>query len=111
MVPLGAVTTFHSKLGPYRVVRYNLSPAVEVDGDTAPGYASGQSLATMDRLGQEVLPPGYETEWTAIAYQQKEQGNTAGVVFALATLFVFLVLAAQYESLALPLAGGPIRPM
>jgi hydrophobe/amphiphile efflux-1 (HAE1) family protein len=111
MLPLGAVTTFSTKSGPYRVVRYNLRPAVEVDGDTAPGYSSGQSLPTVEQLAAKVLPPGYDIEWTAIAYQQKEQGNTAGLVFGLATLFVFLVLAAQYESLALPLAVILIVPM
>ncbi len=111
MVPLGAFTTFHTKSGPYRVVRYNLNPAVEIDGDTAPGFSSGQSLATMEAIAKQVLPQGYDFEWTAIAYQQKEQGNTAGIVFALATLFVFLVLAAQYESLTLPLAVILIVPM
>src|ERR1700754_5299677 len=65
----------------------------------------------MEDLAAQVLPRDYEIEWTAIAYQQKEQGNTAGLVFALATLFVFLVLAAQYESLALPLAVILIVPM
>jgi multidrug efflux pump subunit AcrB len=65
----------------------------------------------MEQLAYQVLPAGYDFEWTAIAYQQKEQGNTAGIVFALATLFVFLVLAAQYESLALPLAVILIVPM
>jgi multidrug efflux pump subunit AcrB len=111
IVPLGAVTTFRSSSGPYRVVRYNLRPAVEVDGDTSPGYSSGQSLSTMEDLAAQVLPRDYDVEWTAIAYQQKEQGNTAGMVFGLTTLFVFLVLAAQYESLALPLAVILIVPM
>src|SRR6202012_471310 len=58
MVPIGAVATFHDKTGPYRVVRYNLNPAVEIDGDTAPGYASGQSLQTVDQLAERLLPPG-----------------------------------------------------
>jgi hydrophobe/amphiphile efflux-1 (HAE1) family protein len=111
MVPIGAVTTFEDKTGPYRVVRYNLMPAVEVDGDTAPGFSTGHSLSTMDKLADELLPPGYTHEWTGIAYQQKTAGNTAGVVFGMATLFVFLVLAAQYESLTLPLAIILIVPM
>ncbi|HMC92292.1 MAG TPA: efflux RND transporter permease subunit, partial [Allosphingosinicella sp.] len=111
MVPLGSVATFKDKTGPYRVVRYNLFPAVELDGDTAPGFSSGHSLDTMEKLAGETLAPGYSTEWTGIAYQQKEAGSTAGIVFALAVLFVFLVLAAQYESLTLPLAIILILPM
>jgi multidrug efflux pump subunit AcrB len=111
MVPIGSVATFQNKTGPYRVVRYNLHPAVEVDGDTAPGFSSGRSLTTMEKLAAETLPVGYEGEWTGIAYQQKAAGNTAALVFALAVLFVFLVLAAQYESLVQPLAIILIVPM
>ena len=111
MVPLGSVATFTGKTGPYRVVRYNLFPAVELDGDTAPGFSSGHSLTTVEKLAADTLAPGYSTEWTGIAYQQKEAGSTAGIVFALAVLFVFLVLAAQYESLTLPLAIILILPM
>jgi len=111
MVPLGSVATFQDRTGPYRVVRYNLAPAVEVDGDTAPGYSTGASLTTMEKLAAETLPRGFTYEWTEIAYQQRVAGNTAGLVFALAVLFVFLVLAAQYESLVLPLAIILIVPM
>src|SRR5690606_19079904 len=111
MVPLGAVATFHDKTGPYRVTRYNLAPAVAVDGDTAAGYSSGQSLATMEQVAAEALSRGYDTEWTGIAYQQEHAGNTAVLVFALAVLLVFLVLAAQYESLVMPLAIILIVPM
>jgi hydrophobe/amphiphile efflux-1 (HAE1) family protein len=111
MVPLGAVATFHDKTGPYRVTRYNLAPAVEIDGDTAPGYSSGQSLAAMEQLAGETLSRDFTAEWTGIAYQQKTAGNTAILVFAMAVLFVFLVLAAQYESLVMPLAIILIVPM
>ncbi|PEQ14351.1 RND transporter [Novosphingobium sp. PC22D] len=111
MVPLGSVATFENKTGPYRVVRYNLLPAIEVDGNTPPGYSSGQSLATMEKLADEVLPAGYAHEWTGIAFQQQSAGNTAAIVFGMAVLFVFLVLAAQYESLTLPLAIILIVPM
>jgi hydrophobe/amphiphile efflux-1 (HAE1) family protein len=110
MVPIGSVATFENKTGPYRVTRYNLFPAVEVDGDTAPGYSSGASLDAMETLSAE-LPPGYSAEWTGIAFQQKMAGSTAGLVFGLAVLFVFLVLAAQYESLTMPLAIILIVPM
>ena len=111
MVPIGTVSTFQDKTGPYRVVRYNLLPAVEIDGDTMPGYSSGQSLSIMEKLATDTLPSGYGHEWTNVAYQQVTAGNTAGVVFGMAVLFVFLVLAAQYESLTLPLSIILIVPM
>ncbi len=111
MVPIGSVSTFQDRTGPYRVVRYNLLPAVEIDGDTAPGYSSGQSLATMEKLAEVGNAAGYSSEWTGVAYQQKSAGNTAGLVFGMAVFFVFLVLAAQYESLTLPLAIILIVPM
>ena len=111
MVPLGSVTTFQDRTGPYRVSRYNGFPAVEIDGDTAPGYSSGQSLKSMETLAAKALPPGFATEWTGIAYQQKAAGSTSGLVFGMAVLFVFLVLAAQFESLILPLSIILIVPM
>jgi hydrophobe/amphiphile efflux-1 (HAE1) family protein len=111
MVPIGSVATFEDKTGPYRVVRYNLHPAIEVDGNVAPGYSTGQALSTMEKVADEALPAGYSHEWTGIAYQQATAGNTAGIVFGMAVLFVFLVLAAQYESLTLPLAIILIVPM
>jgi len=111
MVPVGSVTTFQDRTGPYRVSRYNGFPAVEIDGDTAPGYSSGQSLKSMEKLATETLPPGFATEWTGIAYQQKAAGSTSGLVFGMAVLFVFLVLAAQFESLILPLSIILIVPM
>ncbi len=111
MVPIGSIATLHDTTGPYRVTRYNLSPAVAVDGDTAPGYSTGQSLVTMKKVASEALARGYTTEWTGIAYQQDTAGNTAILVFALAVLLVFLVLAAQYESLVMPLAIIMIVPM
>jgi multidrug efflux pump subunit AcrB len=111
MVPVGSVTTFQDRTGPYRVSRYNGFPAVEIDGDTAPGYSSGQSLKSMEKLAAETLPPGYASEWTGIAYQQKAAGSTSGLVFGMAVLFVFLVLAAQFESLILPLSIILIVPM
>jgi len=111
MVPVGSVTTFQDRTGPYRVSRYNGFPAVEIDGDTAPGYSSGQSLKSMEKLAAETLPPGFASEWTGIAYQQKAAGSTSGLVFGMAVLFVFLVLAAQFESLILPLSIILIVPM
>ncbi|HEX6217955.1 MAG TPA: efflux RND transporter permease subunit, partial [Sphingomicrobium sp.] len=110
MVPIGAVATFQDKTGPYRVTRYNLYPAVELDGDTAPGYSTGQSIKTMEKLASS-LPQGFATEWTDIAYQQNAAGNIAILIFGLSVVFVFLVLAAQFESLLLPLSIILIVPM
>lgn len=111
MVPIGSVATLKDISGPYRVVRHNLYPAAELQGDTLPGFSSGQSLAAMEDLAAKTLPEGFGYEWTELAYQQKTQGNTAAIVFALAVVFVFLLLAAQYESLVLPFAVILIVPM
>ncbi|WP_077145952.1 efflux RND transporter permease subunit [Sphingopyxis sp. KK2] len=110
MVPLGAVATFSDRTGPYRVTRYNLFPAVEVDGETAPGFSTGQAISVMDKVAED-LPAGFSAEWTDLAFQQKAAGNVAALIFALSVVFVFLVLAAQFESLTLPLAIILIVPM
>ncbi|MGB7075949.1 MAG: efflux RND transporter permease subunit, partial [Xanthobacteraceae bacterium] len=110
-VPLGSFTTVDNIAGPYRVPRYNLYPAAEIDGAAVPGYSQGQAIAIMDKLADRTLPPGFATEWTTLAYQQIRAGNTAMFAFVLAVVFVFLVLAAQYESLTLPLAVIMIVPM
>ncbi len=111
MVPLGSVATFRDITGPYRVARYNLYPAAELQGATTPGTSSGQGIAMMERLAAEKLPSGFSYEWTELALQEKLAGNTAIIAFALATLFVFLLLAALYESWLLPLAVVLIVPM
>src|SRR5882724_5322804 len=111
MVPLGSVATFRNVSGPTRVTRYNLYPAVEVLGDVGPGTSFGQGMETMETLAKQSLPEGFSYEWTELAYQQQQAGNTAGFVFAFAVLVVFLVLAGQYESLTLPLAVVLIVPM
>ena len=98
MVPLGAVTTLNDVTGPYRVPRYNLFPSAELQGGTLPSVSSGQGLALMERLAAARLPDGFSFAWTDIAYQQKLGGNTTLLIFAASVLFVFLVLAAQYES-------------
>ena len=110
-VPLGSFTTVDNIAGPYRVPRYNLYPTAEIDGAAAPGYSQGQAIAIMDKLADATLPEGFATEWTTLAYQQIRAGNTAMFAFGLAVVFVFLVLAAQYESLTLPLAVIMIVPM
>ena len=111
MVPMDAVMTFKNNSGPYRVVRYNLYPSAELQGDTAPGYSSGQSLATMERLARQILPAGMDYEWTELAFAQQQAGNTGTLVFGLAVFFVFLLLAANYESISLPFAVILIVPM
>ncbi len=111
MVPLDAVMTVRDDSGPYRVVRYNLYPSAELQGDTVPGFSSGQTLAAMEKIAAETLPEGMSYEWTELAFQQKQAGNTGTIAFALAVLFVFLLLAANYESLVLPLAVILIVPM
>lgn len=111
MVPLGSIASVHNTAGPSRMPRYNLYPAAALIGDTAPGYSSGQALTAMERLAEKVLPEGIGYEWTELAYQQKATGNTAVIAFALAVLFVFLLLAAQYESWTLPLSVILIVPM
>ncbi|WP_070157660.1 efflux RND transporter permease subunit [Sphingobium phenoxybenzoativorans] len=111
MVPMASIMTLRNDSGPYRVVRYNLYPAAELQGETVRGYSSGQSLKAMEDLAQKVLPPGFAYEWTEIAYEQQQAGNTGIIAFGLAVVFVFLLLAAQYESLILPLAVILIVPM
>ena len=111
MVPLGSVATFQEITGPYRVPRYNLFPAAEVQGATLPGFSTGQAIAAMEKIIATNLPSGFGFEWTEIALQEKIAGNTAPIAFSLAVVFVFLLLAAQYESLLLPLAVILIVPM
>ena len=111
MVPLGSMINLQHTTGPYRVLRYNLFPAAEIQGDSPPGHSSGQAIATMERLAAERLPPGYGYEWTELAYQEKLAGNTGMMVFGMAVVFVFLLLAALYESVTLPFAVILIVPM
>jgi len=111
MVPIGSVTTFRDITGPYRVTRYNLFPAAEIQGNTMPGYSTGETLAAMEKLAAERLPDGFGYEWTELAYQEKLAGGTGLLVFAAAVVFVFLALAAQYESWSLPFAVILIVPM
>src|SRR6185369_3182401 len=110
-VPLGAFTTVRDISGPYRVPRYNLYPAAELDGNAAPGFSQGQAIEIMQQVAAQTLPEGFSFEWTTLAFQQLRAGNTAMFAFVLAVVFVFLVLAAQFESLTLPLAVILIVPM
>ena len=110
-VPLGSFTTVRNIAGPYRVPRYNLYPSAELDATAIPGYSQGQAIESLERIAAETLPDGFGYEWTTLAFQQIRAGNTALFAFALAVVFVFLVLAAQFESLTLPLAVILIVPM
>jgi len=111
MVPIGSVASFRDMTGPYRVPRYNLYPSAELQGNTLPGYSTGYALAEMERLAAERLPDGFGFQWTELAYQEKLAGSSGLFVFAASVVFVFLVLAALYESWALPLAVILIVPM
>jgi len=111
VVPLGSVLDLRRITGPDRVVRYNLYPAAEINGSSAPGSSSGEAVAAMESLAAAELPGGFDIEWTDLTYQQILAGNTALLIFPLCVLFVFLALAAQYESWSLPLAVILIVPM
>jgi hydrophobe/amphiphile efflux-1 (HAE1) family protein len=111
MVPLGSVATFRDITGPYRVPRYNLYPAAEIQGATLPGFSTGYALAAMEKLAAERLPDGFGFEWTELAYQERAAGDSGLLVFVASVIFVFLLLAAQYESWALPMAVILIVPM
>jgi len=111
MVPLGSVINVTETAGPDSAMRYNGFRAADLNGAPAPGYSTGQAQAAITRLLHDNLPKGMNFEWTELTYQQILAGNTALLVFPICVLLVFLVLAAQYESLFLPLAVILIVPM
>jgi multidrug efflux pump len=111
MVPLGAVVNIEQTTGPDSSVRYNGFRSADLNGAPAPGYSSGQAQAAITKILDETLPKGMQYEWTDLTYQEILAGNTAILVFPICVLLVFLVLAAQYESLFLPLAIILIVPM
>jgi HAE1 family hydrophobic/amphiphilic exporter-1 len=111
MVPIGSVATLRDATGPFRVTRYNLYPAAEVQVSLKRGYSSGQGIDSIEAIAKEKLPQGFGFEWTEIALQEKLAGNTAAIAFGLAVVFVFLLLAALYESWLLPFAVILIVPM
>lgn len=111
MVPLSTVANFRDETAPYRVPRYNLYPAAEILGVAAPGVSSGTAIKRMEEIANRTLPAGMTIEWTDLAHQQKQQSIPTLVIFAMSALFVFLVLAAQYESWRTPLAIVLIVPM
>ncbi|MDQ0467321.1 efflux RND transporter permease subunit [Labrys wisconsinensis] len=111
LVPLGTLVDIRDVSGPDLIQRYNMYTSVPLQGNPAPGVSTGEALATMEQLAQETLPQGATFQWTELAFQERSTGNTAIFIFALSVLFVFLVLAAQYESWSLPLAIILIVPM
>lgn len=111
MVPLGSILTVESAIGPDRVMHYNGYPTAELNGNPAPGYSSDQAQEAIERILSEQLDKGMAFEWTEVTYQQILAGNTMVYIFPLVVLLVFMVLAAQYESLTLPLAIILIVPM
>ena len=111
MVPLGTLVKVKEITGPDKIVRYNMYPSAELNGSPAPGVSSGEAIAAMERLARDNLPPGMGIEWTELTLQEILAGNTAIFIFPLCVLFVFLTLAAQYESWSLPLAIVLIVPM
>jgi hydrophobe/amphiphile efflux-1 (HAE1) family protein len=110
MVPLGSIATFRTRSVPDRVPRYNLYPTAEVIGGAVPAVSSSAALALVEEIAAKTLPDGYAIEWTELSYQERLAAG-GGVIFFLSVVFVFLVLAAQYESWLLPLAVILIVPM
>jgi multidrug efflux pump len=111
MVPLSALMKVKPSAGPERAMRYNGFLAADINGRAAPGYSSGQAQDAVERIAAQTLPPGISFEWTELTYQEILAGNSAVWVFPLSVLLVFLVLAALYESLVLPLSIIMIVPM
>jgi multidrug efflux pump len=111
MVPLSALMSVKPSSGPERAMRYNGFLAADINGRAAPGYSSGQAQDAVTRIAAETLPPGITYEWTELTFQEILAGNSAVWVFPLSVLLVFLVLAALYESLVLPLSIILIVPM
>ncbi|MGH6634833.1 MAG: efflux RND transporter permease subunit, partial [Gammaproteobacteria bacterium] len=103
MVPLSALATERYVTGPNLLTRFNGFPAAKVTGNPAPGYSSGQALAAMEEVAQEVLPSDYSFSWAGQAYEEKKSGGTSAVVFVFGLIMVFLILAAQYEKWTLPI--------
>jgi multidrug efflux pump len=111
MIPLSALMNVTASAGPERAMRYNGFLSADINGNTAPGFSTGQSRAAVERIAKETLPAGVAFEWTELTYQEILAGNSGVLIFPLSILLVFLVLAAQYESLSLPLSIVMIVPL
>jgi len=111
LVPLGTLVEIVDTAGPALVQRYNQQVSVPVQGTAAPGVSTGDALLVMEALADSIIPPGVDYEWTELAYQEKNQGDTAAYIFAFSVLFAFLFLAALYESWVLPFAIVLVVPL
>ncbi|NKB58417.1 MAG: multidrug efflux RND transporter permease subunit [Alphaproteobacteria bacterium] len=111
LVPLGTLVEIRDVAGPDLIQRYNMYPSVPIQGSAAPGVSTGEALDIMEAMARQMLPQGVGFEWTELALQERQTGDTAIFIFILSIVFVFLVLAAQYESWVLPLAIILIVPM
>ena len=110
-VPLGSFTTLSRTTGPEVVNRFNLYPCGDIMGNLKAGYSTGQAIESIESICRQTLPSGMDIEWTDLAFQEKRAGNSSMYIFALCTTFVFLLLAAMYESWRLPLSVILIVPL
>jgi HAE1 family hydrophobic/amphiphilic exporter-1 len=111
MLPLGTFVTIHDTLGPQMVQRYNMYTTAQINGEPAPGFSSGQAMTLVEQMATETLPASMGYEWTAMSFQEKLVGGEQYLIFALAIVLVFLVLAAQYESWTSPAAVIAVVPL
>jgi multidrug efflux pump subunit AcrB len=111
MVPLGTLANAEWKIAPIALTRYNGYPSVQLNGISAPGRSTGEALAAMEAISAEVLPEGTGFEWSGQSLQEKLSGSAATLIFALSFIFVFLFLAALYESWTLPVAVFLVVPI
>jgi multidrug efflux pump len=111
MIPLGSVASVRRIGGPLMVTRYNMYPAAAITANAAPGFSSGEAIAALEQLAASELPPTMAAEWTELAFLERTSGSTGMLLFAGSVAFVFLVLAALYESWTLPLAVILVVPM
>jgi hydrophobe/amphiphile efflux-1 (HAE1) family protein len=111
MIPLGTVVDIKDTVGAQVILRYNLYPSAQINGEPAAGFSSGQALTLMEQMADAKLPPSMGYEWTGMSYQEKLVGGEQFFIFALAVVFVFLVLAAQYESWTSPAAVIAVVPL
>ena len=114
MIDLGSFIQVVPQTGPYTISHYKLYNSIAVNGVNAPGYSTGQAIKAMEDVAKKTLPEGFDFEWTDVTYQQLKAGNMAPIIFCLALVMIFLVLAAQYESWSMPfmvLLGVPLGLM
>jgi multidrug efflux pump len=111
MIPLGSVASVRRIGGPLMVTRYNMYPAAAITANASPGFSSGEGIAALEQLAARELPPTMAAEWTELAFLERTSGSTGMLLFAGSVAFVFLVLAALYESWTLPLAVILVVPM